>query len=328
MIAGRPDDRRRRAATRLLQAIAVVWAAASLAFLLLRLAPGDPYGRRLDGLALSADARAALRAARGLDQPLLVQYGRWLGHLARGDLGSSTLYQRPVADVLRETLPRTLGLMSLALLTSLVAGVALGAWQGARQGRAEDDVTSTAVLVVYSLPEFWLGMLLVQLFAQGLDWLPAGGMVSTTHEYLSPLARLRDRLEHLVLPWLALSLVGTAVFSRFQRASMHEAWREAHVRTARAKGLTERRVRWHAWRTALTPVIGLAGLTFPALLGGAVFVERIFSWPGMGSAAVAAVHARDYDLVTATVVVGSAMTVLGNLLADLVQRRLDPRVAG
>lgn len=326
MTAGRPDGPRRRGAARLLQAIAVVWAAASLAFLLLRLAPGDPYSRQLDGLALPAEARAALRAARSLDQPLPVQYGRWLGQLARGDLGWSTLHQRPVADVLRETLPRTLGLMALALLTSLGAGLALGAWQGARHGRAADEVTSTAALVVYSLPEFWLGMLLVQLFAQGLGWLPAGGMVSTTHEYLPPLAQLRDRLDHLVLPWLSLSLVGTALFSRFQRASMLEAWREAHVRTARAKGLAERRVRWHAWRTALTPVIGLAGLSFPALLGGAVFVERIFSWPGMGSAAVDAVHARDYELVTATVVVGSAMTVLGNLLADLAQRRLDPRV--
>ena len=317
---------RRRLSTRLLQALAVVWAAATLTFFLLRAAPGDPYSRRLDGVALSAEAQAALRAQRGLDAPFAVQYVRWLGNIARGNFGWSSYHQRPVAAVLRDVVPRTLGLMSLALLTSLLAGLAIGAWQGTRVGRAEDEVLTTATLLVYSLPEFWLAMLLLQFFVQGLGWLPAGGMVESTHAYLAPVEQLQDRLRHLVLPWLSLSLVGTAIFARFQRASMHEAWREPFVRTARAKGLTSARVRWHAWRTALTPVIGLAGLTFPALLGGAVFVERIFSWPGMGSATVAAVNARDYDFVAAAVLIGSAMTVLGNLLADVVQHRLDPRV--
>lgn len=317
---------RRRLTTRLLHAVAVIWAAATLTFVLLRAAPGDPYSRRLDGVALSSEAQAALRAQRGLDAPFAVQYVRWLGNLARGDFGWSSLHQRPVTAVLRDVVPRTLGLMSLALLTSLLAGLAIGAWQGTRVGRVEDELLTTATLLVYSLPEFWLAMLLLQLFVQGLGWLPAGGMVAPTHAYLTPVEQWGDRLAHLVLPWLSLSLVGTAVFARFQRASMREAWHEPFVRTARAKGLPTARVRWHAWRTALTPVIGLTGLTFPALLGGAVFVERIFSWPGMGSATIAAVDARDYDFVTAAVLIGSAMTVFGNLLADLAQHRLDPRV--
>jgi peptide/nickel transport system permease protein len=321
-----PRDGRRRLAARLLQALAVVWAAASLAFLLLRLAPGDPYSRGLDGLALSPEARAALRAQRGLDQPLGVQYGRWLGRTVRGDFGWSTHHQRPVAAVLRERLPRTLALMALALLTSLAAGLALGAWQGGRPDGAGDDLATTVTLLVLAMPEFWLAMLLLQLFVQGLGWLPAGGMVSATHEYLGPAAQWRDRLAHLVLPWLTLSLVGTAAFARFQRASLREVRDAPFVRTARAKGLTDARVRWHAWRTALTPVVGLAGLTVPALLGGAVFVERLFAWPGMGSATVAAVEARDHEFVTAAVIVGSVMTVAGSLLADLVQQRLDPRV--
>lgn len=319
--------RQQRIIARLLQSLVVVWAAATLTFALMRLAPGDPYSRPLDGAGLSKAAADALRAQRGLDQPMLVQYVRWLGLLARGNLGWSTMQQRPVAHVLREALPRTIGLMSLALVTSLAAGMALGTWQGSRVGTVGDEAASTVSLVVYSLPEFWLGMLLLQLFAQELQWLPAGGIVAPTHEYLPFGERLQDRARHLVLPWLTLSLVGTALFSRFQRASMREAWREAHVRTARAKGLPPWRVRWHAWRTALTPVIGLAGLTFPSLLGGAVLVERLFAWPGMGHATVAAVSARDYDLVTAAVLLGSAMTVVGTLLADLLQRRLDPRVA-
>jgi peptide/nickel transport system permease protein len=313
-------------AVRLLQAGAVVWAAASLTFLLLRLAPGDPYSTRLDGLPIAKETRAALRAQRGLDRPMPVQYARWLGNVVRGDLGWSSLHQRPVRAVLRELLPRTLGLMGLAFVTSLALGMAIGAWQGARAGTPADGAVSTTTLLVFSVPEFWLALLLVQLFAQTLQWLPPGGMVDSLHDYLTPADQWRDRLEHLVLPWLTLSLVGTAVFTRFQRSSMRDVWQEPFVRTARAKGLTERGVRRHAWRTALTPVIALAGLTFPALLGGSVFVERIFAWPGMGNATVAAVNARDYEFVTAAVIVGSAMTVVGSLLADALQRFADPRV--
>jgi len=218
-------------------------------------------------------------------------------------------------------------LMGLALFTSLVLGMWLGAWQGARAGSAGDQVATTTTLMLYSVPEFWLALLLLQLFAQTLGWFPATGMVSAMHDYLPWLARVRDRLAHLALPWLTLSLVGVSVIARFQRSSMCEAWREPFVRTARAKGLSERRVRWHAWRTALAPVIALTGLTLPALLGGAVFVERLFAWPGMGHATVMAVHARDYEFVTAAVLLTSALTVLGSLAADVAQRVADPRVS-
>jgi len=315
-----------RQVRRLAQALGVIWAAATLVFALLRLAPGDPYATQLDGLPIPRETREAWRAQRGLDAPMPVQYLRWLGNSVRGELGWSTLHQRPVRDVLADLLPRTVLLMGLALLTSLSLGMWIGAWQGARAGSLGDQVATTSTLVLYSVPEFWLALLLLQLFAQTLGWLPATGMVSAMHEYLPLAARLRDRLEHLVLPWLTLSLVGVSVFARFQRSSMCEAWREPFVRTARAKGLPERGVRWHAWRTALAPVIALTGLTLPALLGGAVFVERMFAWPGMGNATVLAVNARDYEFVTAAVLLTSALTVLGSLLADLVQRAVDPRV--
>lgn len=318
----------RRALGRLVQTLLVVWIASSLAFVLLRAAPGDPYASQLEGIPVPAATRAAWRAQLGLDQPLPVQYVHWLGNVVRGDFGWSTLHQRPVADVLRETLPRTLLLMSLALGTSLALGMLLGAWQGTHGGSLGDDAISSASLLVWSVPEFWLALLLLQLFAYELAWLPATGIVSETHAYLSPAARVRDRLEHLVLPWLTLSLVGTALFARFQRSSMREAWQEPFVRTARAKGVRESGVRRHAWRTALLPVITLTGLVFPALLGGAVFVERIFAWPGMGHTTVLAVNARDYAFVTAAVVIGSAMTAAGSLLADWAQQLADPRTRG
>jgi len=304
----------------------VVWAAATIVFIALRLAPGDPYATRLEGLPIPRETRDAWRVQRGLDAPMPVQYVRWLGNVARGDLGWSTLHERPVRDVLADLLPRTALLMGLALLTSLALGMWLGAWQGTRIDSVGDRVVTTTTLVLFSMPEFWLALLLLQLFAQTLGWLPATGMVDAMHEYMSFSDRLLDRARHLVLPWLALSLVGVSVFARFQRSAMRDAWREPFVRTARAKGLTERGARWHAWRTALAPVIALTGLTLPALLGGAVFVERIFAWPGMGNATVLAVNARDYEFVTAAVLLTSALTVIGSLLADAAQRAADPRV--
>ncbi len=319
-------SRRWRALRRILQALFVVWGAATAAFILLRLAPGDPYATQIDELPIPAEARAAWRAERALDAPLATQYVRWLGNVARGNLGWSTLAERPVADVLVNVLPRTLALMGIALLTSLAGGMLLGAWQGTRAGSTGDQAVSATTLVLYSLPEFWLAMLLLQLFAHGLDWLPATGLVSADYDYLPFRAQVRDRLAHFVLPWLTLSLLGVSVFARFQRSSMLEAWREPFVRTARAKGLAERGVRWHAWRTSLVPVLGVAGLVFPSLVSGAVFVERVFAWPGMGYTTVQAVGARDYEFVTAAVVTGSAMTVIGSLLVDGLLRLADPRV--
>lgn len=314
-----------RAIGRLLQTLLVVWAAASLAFVLLRSAPGDPYAARVDSFSIPEALRERWRAQRGLDQPIAVQYVRWLRGIARGDFGWSTMHQRPVRDVLKETLPRTLLLMSLALGTSVVFGMLIGAWQGTHSGSIGDDAVSTTSLVVYSVPEFWLALLLLQLFAQTLGWLPAAGMVDAMHNYMPIGEQLRDRVRHLVLPWLVLSLVGTAVFARYQRSSMREAWQEPYVRTARAKGLADRGVRRHAWRNALVPVVTVLGLLFPALLGGAVFVERVFAWPGMGHTTVLAVSARDYEFVTAAVVVGSGMTAIGSLLADWLVQWADPR---
>jgi peptide/nickel transport system permease protein len=318
--------RRRRGLQRLCDGLLVVWASATLVFVLLRLAPGDPYSTSLDSYAVSAAQRAAWRAQRGLDGSMPEQYVRWIRNLVRGELGWSIHHERPVRVVLAEVLPRTALLMGLALATSLAAGLWIGAWQGARIGTLQDQAVSTSTLVLYSLPEFWIAMVLLQLFAGTLGWFPVGGITTATSAYESLGTQLLDRLRHLVLPWLSLSLVGVAVFARFQRSAMREVWQEPFVRTARAKGLADAGVRRHAWRASLAPVIGLAGLALPALLGGAVFVERIFAWPGMGYTTVVAVGARDYDLVAAAAIIGSVLTVTGSLVADWLQARLDPRV--
>lgn len=314
-----------RIVSRIAQAVFVMWAATTLAFVLLRLAPGDPYVTRFEGFDVSESQRAVWRANRGTDASMAEQYVRFLRNSASGDLGFSEMQQRPVLEVLRDVLPNTLLLMGLALCTSVLMGMALGTWQGTRTDSTGDQAVSTVSLVAYSMPEFWLALLLLQLFALKLGWFPASGMVSAASEYSSAWGQFIDRLKHLVLPWLTLSIVGTAVFARFQRGAMRDTWNEPFVRTARAKGLTETAVRKHAWRAALSPMITLVGLALPALLGGAVFVERIFSWPGMGDATIRAVYARDYEFVTAAVIVGSALTVTGSLLADWLSRLADPR---
>lgn len=309
---------------RLLQSVAVVFSAATLAFVLLQLAPGDPATALGEGIA--PELRATIRAQYGLDDSLATQYGRWLWSLLRGDLGWSRDQHRPVAAVLADALPRSLFLMGCALFVSVVGGMLIGAWQGARAGSRRDRTTSTALLVLYSLPEFWLALVLLVVFAHQLGWLPATGITDEMYRYMSTRQQFVDRVRHLVLPLTSLSLVGVAVFARYQREAMQESMTQAFVRTARAKGLTESAVRRQAWRSALLPVITLTGLMLPALITGAVFVERVFAWPGMGFAMIRAIEARDYPVVSAGVILGSAVTALGAALADIAREIADPRL--
>ena len=309
---------------RVLQSVAVVFSAATLAFVLLQLAPGDPATALGEGIA--PELRATIRAQYGLDDSIATQYGRWLWSLLRGDLGWSRDQHRPVAAVLADALPRSLFLMGCALCVSLVGGMLIGAWQGARAGSRRDRATSTPQLVLYSLPEFWLALVLLVVFVHQLGWLPATGITDETYRYLSARQQLVDRMRHLVLPLTSLSLVGVAVFARYQRNAMQESMTQAFVRTARAKGLTEAAVRRQAWRTALLPVITVTGLMLPALITGAVFVERVFAWPGMGFAMIRAIEARDYPVVSAGVILGSAVTALGAALADIAREIADPRL--
>jgi peptide/nickel transport system permease protein len=318
---------RRLIVDRLLQTVVVVLAVATIAFLLIHLAPGDPFTGSIEDPHVTAAVRAAWRHQWGYDRPLGEQYIRYLLSVARGDLGFSHVYQRWVRDVLADTLPRTLLIMGLALAASFAAGIGLGLFQARHHGRVADQTFGALALTLYSVPDFWLASLVLILFAQHLGLFPAGGLEDVLAPQLPLGARIADRVWHLVLPVGTLALLSAAGIARYQRAAILDVAGQDFVRTARAKGVDERRVLWHhILRNALLPVITLLGLAFPTLLGGTFFVEYIFSIPGMGSTALAAIGARDYSLVLAAVILGAAMVSLGNLLADLLAAAVDPRL--
>jgi len=314
-------------AARLLQAVAIVFLVGTLTFLLLQLAPGDPLSSTSSSLLVPRTVVEQQRRAFGLDRPILEQYVRYLGNLARGDFGYSYREHRPAWHAIRDRLPNTLLLAAAALVVTFGLGIGLGVAQGLRAGSRVDDVLSLVSLTVYSTPVFWLGIVLLLLFGETLRWLPVSGATDpVVYDQLSLLAQAWDRIRHLTLPAVTLGAIGAAATARFQRAAMLDVIRQDFIRTARAKGLAERTVVLrHALRNALLPVITLFGLAFPLLLGGTVLVETVFAWPGMGKLTVDAIHGRDYFVVTGAAVLAAVMVVLGNLLADILYRVLDPR---
>jgi len=319
---------RRLIVGRLLEAIVVTLLVTTLVFVLVRLAPGDPMRQGLERAHLDPAIVQQLRAQQGLDRPIAEQYLAYLRNLAHGDLGYSYTRGVPVRDLISAALPRTLLLMGTGLTLGLLFGVLLGVMQGQRPGSPTDRVLGRITLLFYSMPDFWLGIVMLLLFAYWFPVLPAGGIAApVVHDLMSATRQLFDTLRHLLLPAATLAAIIAAVVARYQRTAVIETLDEPFVRTARAKGLAERSVvARHVLRNSLFPVITLAGLLFPALLGGAVVVERVFSWPGMGSLSLEALAARDYPLVVATALVGSVTTVIGGLVADVLYRAADPRL--
>lgn len=271
-----------------------------------------------------------MRRNFGLDQPLLEQYVRWITSFLRGDFGFSFSRLRPVAEVLGEALPNTLWLGGTSLIVTFVAGCAVGIVQAVKRYTGTDHVLTFLALFLYSVPTFWLGVVLIMwassdaLFAGAL---PISGMQSLDYESLGTVGRIGDRAAHLVLPTITLGLGSAAAVARYMRAAMLETLDQDYIRTARAKGLSERRVILsHAVRNALLPIISLLGLFLPALFGGAVVVEYIFSWPGMGRVMYDAILARDYPLVMAASFLFAALVIVANLVADLLYAAADPRI--
>jgi peptide/nickel transport system permease protein len=307
--------------------IAIVFAVVTFTFALVHLAPGQPF---VPGAETPIDPSvvAELRRQFGLDQPLAVQYVKYLGALSRGHLGQSFALHRPVADVLAEAIPNTLYLTGAALAIDLLLGLALGVYQAVHARRLPDTWLGYTTLFLNSVPTFWLGLLVLLVFGELLGWFPVGGIVNPViHDSLPWAGRVADRLWHLTLPALTLGLVGAAGTARYQRAAMLEVIGQDYVRTARAKGLRERRVVMiHALRNALLPLVTLFGLSFPFMLTGAVLVESVFAWPGMGKLAADAIFRRDYPVVMAAAICASALAVLGNLVADLLYAAADPRI--
>lgn len=317
---------RRRFAARLGQSIVVIFIVTTMAFFLIREAPGDPFSFAPSGKPLAPDVQQALRREFGYDRPIAVQYVRYLGNVAQGNFGWSFSKKALVGSVLAEAAPRTLLLAGLSLLLSFLIGAALGVLQAARGGWF-DRATSGILLFFYSLPDFWAALMIMTIFTYWWRLFPAGNIVDVMHPYMPPWMAFVDRVNHLVLPVFALTLLSLAAVARYQRAAMLEVLPADFIRAARAKGVPERTIVWrHALRNALTPMVTVLGLMLPAYLGGVVFVEAVFSWPGLGMLATEAIPARDYDLVTATVIVGAVIVVIGNLIADVLHAVVDPRV--
>ncbi|MEO6529017.1 MAG: ABC transporter permease [Gemmatimonadaceae bacterium] len=318
---------RRYLAGRLLQAVIVVYLVTTATFVLVHLAPGDPIAILIDHPGVTEAVKQQWRAFYGLDQPLSVQYVRWVGNAARGDLGNSYKFRRPVREVIAEHLPRTVLLVALALALSFTLGIVIGVLQAERPNGPRDRWLGRVLLLLFSVPDFWLAFVVLVLFASRFPILPPGGLVDVMHDYMPFGERVRDRLLHLVLPVGTLTLLTTAVISRHQRSALLEVLPSDWMRTALAKGLTPRAaLRRHALRNALIPTITLAGLSLPALAAGSLFVEKVFSWPGMGLLTANAIVARDYPLILAGVLVTSIAVALGTLLADLAAAAADPRI--
>jgi peptide/nickel transport system permease protein len=316
------------AARRLAFTLVSVAAVVLITFLLVHAAPGEPMLGTPERTLASPATIARQRALFGLDRPLPEQLLRYAGNLARGELGESFVLHRPVAAVLAEAVPNTLLLGGTALIASLLLGLAIGVVQAARHHTRTDTLLGVVTLVLYSVPVFWLGLVLLLVFGDKLHWLPVSGMTSAgLHERLSALGRGMDVARHLVLPAASLALVQAAAFARFQRSALVENLDAEYIRAARAKGLTERAVLLrHALRGALAPTITLAGLSVPYFLAGSVLVESIFGWPGLGRVAFDAIFARDYNVITATALVSGVLVAAGNLLADVAVAIADPRV--
>jgi peptide/nickel transport system permease protein len=312
-----------------LQAALTFAAAVVLLFFLMRLAPGDPLSRLAGDRAISERELEFLRRRFGLNQPLGSQFVAFLGGVARGDLGVSIEhYPEKVSSLLASRAPATLLLGATVLLLNFTLGIWLGVAQAVRRGSRFDRWLTRLALAGYAMPSFWLGLVLVAFVSLRWHLLPAAQMTDPLLPFdAGPWARALDVLRHLILPALTLSLTSIAIMLRHQRAAMLSVFRLDYVSAARARGLTERRVRWgHAWRNTLAPMITLLGLWLPILVSGSIFVEAIFNWPGLGSLANEAIGARDYPVLLGTAMLVSGAVVLAGLLADIGYLVADPRV--
>ncbi|MCZ8094770.1 MAG: ABC transporter permease [Acidovorax sp.] len=300
-------------------AVVVLALVAVLVFCLTRLASGDPVALLLGDQATAADIAQA-RAQYGLDKPLPVQFALWVGELLQGNLGHSLFLQRPVAQALLERAEPTLFLALFAVGIAALVGVPCGMAAAVWRGSSTDQAVSGVAMLGASVPSFWLGLILIQLFAVKLGWFPASG-------YGDPTATLGERLSHLMLPALVLGLLNSALIIRFTRASMLDILGEDYVRTARAKGLPEGTIMVkHVLRNALVPIVTVLGLTMALMIGGTVVTETVFNLPGVGNLVVRAVLRRDYPVIQGTLLVIAAIYVFINLAIDFLYTLVDPRI--
>ena len=316
---------------RLLWMIPLLLGVSVICFGLLKNAPGDPVTAiraqsRASGATLQASDAAALREQYGLNDPIYVQYFDWLKLAARGDFGYSFRQNAPVIDVILQRLPNTAKLAGVSFLFTMLIALPLGILSAVKQYSKLDYVLTFVNFAGISIPQFWLGLMLVYIFAVNLGWFPATGMRSADLEP-GTFNKVKDVVLPYVLPVPSITLVSIAGYMRYQRAAMLEVIRQDYVRTARAKGLPESAVIFkHAWRNALIPIITLLGYVFVILVEGSVVIENIFSWPGMGQLAVISLQQRDYPVIMGIVLLSATLILLGTLLSDIIYAIVDPRV--
>ncbi|MGI8856748.1 MAG: ABC transporter permease [Thermomicrobiales bacterium] len=310
---------------RLLQAVPLVLGILVITFTLIHLAPGDPL-IFLAGEGGNAAFYAEMRARYGLDQPIITQLGHYIVTTLHGDFGYSFSYQQPVLRVILGRLPATLLLMGTAITLSTAIGLLLGVVTAIRPHSALDHGIAAFTLTAYAMPVFWLGQLLVLLFAVRLNLLPVQGMVTVRENYTG-IHHVLDVIRHLTLPAVTLALPQLALTARLTRTSLREALAEDFITVARAKGLAERAVLWrHALRTALLPIVTVTGGHISVVLTGAALTETIFAWPGIGRLLLDAALKRDYPLLMAIFLLVAATVIVVNLITDLIYTTLDPRV--
>lgn len=313
---------------RLLGIIPLLLGITLISFAVIHLAPGKPVAlqQSLDPR-ISPEIRTRLTKAYGLDKPLHAQYAEWLNRLIRLDFGRSFSDERPVIEKIIERLPVTLTINILSLLLTLGLAIPAGILCALRANSPFDRLATFLAFISFSVPTFWLALLLMNLFGINLGWLPISGIKSLDFEYFSPAQKLADLGRHLILPVAVSSLTGIAGISRYMRHSMIETLNQPYIYTARAKGLNNRQVIFrHALRNALLPIVTILGLSIPGLLGGSVLFESVFAIPGAGRLFYEAVMMRDYPMIMAEVVLGAILTMLGNLVADISYACVDPRI--
>ena len=313
---------------RLLLFIPLLFGITVVTFGVMHLAPGRPTDAMTDmNTKVSAEAKERLVKLYGLDKPWYQQYGRWVWRMARLDFGASFNDDQPVWRKVRDRIGNSLLLNGMSILLIFLIAIPLGVLSAVKHNTWMDRAVSFLVFIGFSIPTFWLALLLMILFGLRLGWLPISGLHSLDYEEMSFFARQGDVLRHLILPVVVSAFTGLAGLSRYVRNGLLDVVRQDYIRTARAKGLTERRVIFkHALRNVLIPVITILGLSLPDLIGGSFIFETIFAYPGMGRLGFEAIMSRDYPVVMGVGTMAAVLTLLGNFLADVAYRWADPRI--
>lgn len=309
--------------SRLIQTALLLWLVTVVGFAILHLAPGGPLSQFTQVRGLTEADLQRLSNEMGLNEPFLVQYGNWIARLAQGDWGHSFRDNRPVLEVIFERIPATLELCGTAFVIAILGGGLIGIYGAINRYSTRDNLMTVGVLTLLSIPTFWLGLIAIYVFTIRLGWLPPGGRTNPGGD-----GGIFDSVHHLIAPALVLGLVELAVWARYTRASMLDVIGQDYIRTAKAKGLkTPTIIFRHALKNAVLPLVPLAALQFPILLGGALVTETVFTWPGMGRLFLESLDNRDYPVVMAVLLLTSILVIVANWVADTLSSLVDPRIA-